>query len=611
MKKLYFLLFTFISFASFGQIINEFQPNAAGADPDPMSVELKGTPAASFSGFLISIESDGPLGIVDRSAAVSGTFDANGLLVVNIPDLENPSFTFVLCSDDPGVTTDLDGDDDGTFEDLSSLGTVYDAIGIPDNAADALITLDYATQLGGVSFTYTGDEPGLVFRDGTSDDWFALNEPHDDTTIYDIDANTLSSSDFNSAPALGGTFGAINPIYTMPTEPSLILIDGPTSGSTLDLNPEELSGELEFSTVNFNVGEPGTGSEEDGYINWTIDLQGGGLHDSGVIYDTSLTYPIMDLSPGNTYILNAELLDNTDASLAPVVVYNLTVIVASYTVVSDVATLRSGVEDNYYQLSGEAFLNYQQDFRNQKFIEDATGGILIDDDSGVISTSYNIGDGLMGISGQLTSFGGMMQFAVTTDPGAPNTTGNMLTPQAVSLLDLTTNPEDYESELVTVTNVTMDNSTPNFAGGSEHGMTQGIDTFNFRSTFFDADYADQGGVVPTVPTDITGIVNERSGSLYFLTARDAADFSVDVLSTDNFEATTFSLYPNPTHIGYVNITSSNNDVLNVQVFDILGKQVKNETLTNSTLNVSNLKSGIYIMRITQNNTSTTKKLVIR
>ena len=121
MKKIYFLLFTLISFASYGQIINEFQPNAFGTDPDPMSIELKGTPTASFSGFLISIESDGANGTVDRSSAVSGTFDANGLLVVMIGDLENPSFTFALCSTDPGLGTDLDGDNDGTFEDLSSL----------------------------------------------------------------------------------------------------------------------------------------------------------------------------------------------------------------------------------------------------------------------------------------------------------------------------------------------------------------------------------------------------------------------------------------------------------------------------------------------------------
>jgi hypothetical protein len=51
--------------------------------------------------------------------------------------------------------------------------------------------------------------------------------------------------------------------------------------------------------------------------------------------------------------------------------------------------------------------------------------------------------------------------------------------------------------------------------------------------------------------------------------------------------------------------------MNVKVFDILGKQVKNEILSNNTLNVSNLNTGVYIVKITQNNASITKKLVIR
>ncbi|WP_411893254.1 T9SS type A sorting domain-containing protein [Winogradskyella sp. A2] len=610
MKKLYFLLFTIISFASYGQIINEFQPNAVGADPDPMSIELKGTPSASFSGYLISIESDGNNGSVDRSAAVSGTFDANGLLVVMIPDLENPSFTFALCESDPGIGTDLDSDNDGTFEDLSSLGTIYDAIGIPDNTGDAVVTASYASQLGGVSFDYTGDEPGLVFRDGASDDWFALNEPFDGTSVYDITATIVQATDFDSAPALTGTFGSVNPIYTMPTEPTLTLVDGPVSGSTLDLSPEDLTGDLEFATTNFVVGEPGTASEGDGYISWVVDLQGGGVHDSGDIYDTSLTYPLTPLVGGNTYILTAELLDNSGVSLSPAIVYTLTVNANAYNVVADIAALRAGTQGEYYEVTGEVYGTYQQDFRNQKFIQDATGGILIDDTDGVITTVYVEGDGVLSVKGQLGEFNGMMQLVPTVDPGTPNSTGNIVTPQAVSLLDLATNPEDYESELVIVSNVTMDNSTPIFSGGSVHAMDQGGDMFNFRSTFFSADYADQGYDVPTIATDIIGIINERSGNTYFLTARGSFDFSVP-LSTDSFETNLFSLYPNPTNMGSVTISSNNSEAMDVQVFDVLGKEVINKRLANNNLDVSNLRSGLYIVKITQNSASVTKKLVIK
>ncbi|GAB5563695.1 MAG: hypothetical protein Wins2KO_07580 [Winogradskyella sp.] len=85
----------------------------------------------------------------------------------------------------------------------------------------------------------------------------------------------------------------------------------------------------------------------------------------------------------------------------------------------------------------------------------------------------------------------------------------------------------------------------------------------------------------------------------------------ETLSLNQFDATSFSIFPNPNNTGVVTITSSVNEEMNVQVFDLLGKQVKNETLTNNTLNVSNLKTGIYLVKITQNNATVTKKLVIK
>ena len=83
------------------------------------------------------------------------------------------------------------------------------------------------------------------------------------------------------------------------------------------------------------------------------------------------------------------------------------------------------------------------------------------------------------------------------------------------------------------------------------------------------------------------------------------------LSVTQFEAGTFSVYPNPTNTGFVNIRSNNNEAISVSVFDILGKEVVNQTVSNNRLNVSTLNAGIYIMKISQNETSITKKLVIK
>lgn len=91
----------------------------------------------------------------------------------------------------------------------------------------------------------------------------------------------------------------------------------------------------------------------------------------------------------------------------------------------------------------------------------------------------------------------------------------------------------------------------------------------------------------------------------------AQSFNDVTLSTDEFSVNSFKIYPNPTSVGYVNITSNNTNTMSVAVFDVLGKQVLNKTVSNNRLNVSALRSGIYIMKISQDKATVTKKLVIK
>ena len=83
------------------------------------------------------------------------------------------------------------------------------------------------------------------------------------------------------------------------------------------------------------------------------------------------------------------------------------------------------------------------------------------------------------------------------------------------------------------------------------------------------------------------------------------------MSTEDFTTTNFSIYPNPTNTGFVNITTTSNEKINVTVFDILGKQVISQTINNNRLNVSILNTGVYILKLNQNGVTTTKKLVIK
>jgi hypothetical protein len=86
------------------------------------------------------------------------------------------------------------------------------------------------------------------------------------------------------------------------------------------------------------------------------------------------------------------------------------------------------------------------------------------------------------------------------------------------------------------------------------------------------------------------------------------------LSTNDYNQKSFSVFPNPTNTGSVSIvsaSSSNYGKMNVAVYDVLGKQVINKTMTSEKLNVSALKTGVYIMKITQGKATSTKKLVIK
>lgn len=72
-----------------------------------------------------------------------------------------------------------------------------------------------------------------------------------------------------------------------------------------------------------------------------------------------------------------------------------------------------------------------------------------------------------------------------------------------------------------------------------------------------------------------------------------------------------SLYPNPVLNGKVYITSKNDLEKEIVIFDILGKKVLQTHLSSKELNVSDLVPGVYIIKISEENASATRKLIIR
>lgn len=202
---------------SFGQYINEFEPNPAGVDPADTSIEIGGgTPLAAFDLWILSLENDGYNGLVDRFSNVTGTYDENGIALVTVPDLENPSFTLILTTSFTGdTTTDLDPTDSGVL-DTSSLGTILDAVGVSDATADDPGL--YGVLLGGSNVLFNGQfEPLLVFRDSVTGDLYNtvtvdFGLPTEHLGVFDASGSgiELDVGLFDIDP-LVPTFGSVNP----------------------------------------------------------------------------------------------------------------------------------------------------------------------------------------------------------------------------------------------------------------------------------------------------------------------------------------------------------------------------------------------------------------
>jgi hypothetical protein len=71
-----------------------------------------------------------------------------------------------------------------------------------------------------------------------------------------------------------------------------------------------------------------------------------------------------------------------------------------------------------------------------------------------------------------------------------------------------------------------------------------------------------------------------------------------------------TVYPNPNNTGKLYITTSANDSKKVEIYDVLGKKVVDTTLFSKELNVSNLKQGVYILKIKEGEATATRKLII-
>jgi hypothetical protein len=431
--------------------------------------------------------------------------------------------------------------------------------------------------------------------------------------LHILSAVTPTEPAMPEATNTGSTGTAINAIaFRQSSNIPALAVDGVRVATSWNeiMNNSSVASVSIVTPADATVYAPGTSSVDVTFTTQNIDLMIAGnqvditVGANPTVTDILSPYAVPTLD-GGSYMVTLELLENNIVIDTKMVSFS----VESETQVATITDLRAGTVGGYYELTGQAVISYivTEGTRNQKYIQDGGAGILIDDVAGTLSAPLNIGDGIIGLKGQLSQFGGVLQFVPTENiPGAA-TNGNTLTPIDVTALELATNGETYESRLIRLLNITFADMGM-FAEDTNYTVTTngGTDMTVCRVPFGDEDLI--GTAIPTVPTNVTGIGSEFNG-LYQIFPRYASDIDT-TLGTEEFGTTSFSMYPNPANGSTVTISSASNNAKSVKVYSIIGKQVINTTITN-TLDVSGLQSGIYIVQITENGKSATKKLVIR
>lgn len=120
----------------------------------------------------------------------------------------------------------------------------------------------------------------------------------------------------------------------------------------------------------------------------------------------------------------------------------------------------------------------------------------------------------------------------------------------------------------------------------------------------------------TAISGIGGFVFRQDSATLTPTAITVDELTIDTslnftLGNDSFsQIDGLKLYPNPVKGGILYVETALNNNVQVIIYDIVGKQVLNTTVTNNAINVSELTSGIYVVTVTEEGKTTSKKLMI-
>ncbi|MCU0462815.1 MAG: hypothetical protein MUF36_12535, partial [Bacteroidales bacterium] len=232
--------------------------------------------------------------------------------------------------------------------------------------------------------------------------------------------------------------------------------------------------------------------------------------------------------------------------------------------------------DDIVKLSTDVTLTFKRTTGNQKYVQDATAGLLIYDPTAVLTTTLAIGDNFKNLEGKVAFYGGVYEIIPTKTTVTVTSSGNTVTIPEMTLTDYNTNYLNYESELIKLSDVTFPvaNGSVMFATASNNDLTDGTTTIIFR-TFATGESDIVGAVIPTDHIKMTCIAGfyTTTTTTVQVYSRTLSDFEIiptaveKTLFNDDFK-----MYPVPAS-SVLNISNVPN-LKSIEILDVTGRVVR-------------------------------------
>jgi hypothetical protein len=84
-----------------------------------------------------------------------------------------------------------------------------------------------------------------------------------------------------------------------------------------------------------------------------------------------------------------------------------------------------------------------------------------------------------------------------------------------------------------------------------------------------------------------------------------------ITNSKNAKISGFKLYPNPAAADIVYVTTEQNAVKQIRIFDVFGELILTDRISSKALDISRLSPGVYMVQVIENDKSINRKLVVR